>query len=223
MSWTRAGLSKKVARMETDRCHQGLKPLVWKRLAPRCELQHHEHSTRHSRRPAHPAGTAVAVAPRRAMARSAWIRRCGAWIPVQVHNADEMPCGLHCRGSGLQAAGRHCSCRSPRWTERPANPSGSTRLCQHRENASPAGRSAGRGWPNRGSARSVNTEAKYLMLRHAFEQLGCMRVELKTDSLNQRNRAMRCCGSAGKRGRDVSQSHRHVNGPHPAQRLVQRD
>jgi RimJ/RimL family protein N-acetyltransferase len=34
----------------------------------------------------------------------------------------------------------------------------------------------------------VNTEAKYLMLRHAFETLGCMRVELKTDSLNQRSR-----------------------------------
>jgi RimJ/RimL family protein N-acetyltransferase len=36
---------------------------------------------------------------------------------------------------------------------------------------------------------AVNTEAKYLLLRHAFETLGCMRVELKTDSLNQRSRA----------------------------------
>jgi RimJ/RimL family protein N-acetyltransferase len=35
----------------------------------------------------------------------------------------------------------------------------------------------------------VNTEAKYLMLRHAFEAWGCMRVELKTDALNQRSRA----------------------------------
>lgn len=34
----------------------------------------------------------------------------------------------------------------------------------------------------------VNTEAKYLMLRHAFETLGCIRVELKTDSLNQASR-----------------------------------
>jgi N-acetyltransferase len=34
----------------------------------------------------------------------------------------------------------------------------------------------------------VNTEAKYLMLSHAFERLGCMRVELKTDSLNERSR-----------------------------------
>ena len=34
----------------------------------------------------------------------------------------------------------------------------------------------------------INTEAKYLMLRHAFEQLGCIRVELKTDSLNEPSR-----------------------------------
>lgn len=35
---------------------------------------------------------------------------------------------------------------------------------------------------------AVNTEAKYLMLRHAFETLGTIRVELKTDSLNGRSR-----------------------------------
>jgi N-acetyltransferase len=34
----------------------------------------------------------------------------------------------------------------------------------------------------------VNTEAKLLMLRHAFESLGCIRVELKTDRLNERSR-----------------------------------
>jgi N-acetyltransferase len=35
---------------------------------------------------------------------------------------------------------------------------------------------------------AINTEAKYLMLRHAFEQLGCIRVEFKTDSLNEKSR-----------------------------------
>ena len=35
---------------------------------------------------------------------------------------------------------------------------------------------------------AVNTEAKYLMLRHAFEVWGCFRVELKTDALNQKSR-----------------------------------
>jgi len=34
----------------------------------------------------------------------------------------------------------------------------------------------------------VNIEAKYLMLRHAFEVWKCMRVELKTDALNQKSR-----------------------------------
>src|ERR1700730_16520158 len=42
----------------------------------------------------------------------------------------------------------------------------------------------GRAWRR----TAVNTEAKYLLLRHAFETLGCQRVELKTDSLNQRSR-----------------------------------
>lgn len=35
---------------------------------------------------------------------------------------------------------------------------------------------------------AVNTEAKYLMLKYAFESLGFIRVELKTDSLNERSR-----------------------------------
>jgi N-acetyltransferase len=35
---------------------------------------------------------------------------------------------------------------------------------------------------------AINTEAKYLMLRHAFEVWKCMRVELKTDALNHKSR-----------------------------------
>ncbi|HKV64196.1 MAG TPA: GNAT family protein [Candidatus Acidoferrum sp.] len=35
---------------------------------------------------------------------------------------------------------------------------------------------------------AINTEAKYLLLKHAFESLGCIRVELKTDSLNEKSR-----------------------------------
>ena len=34
----------------------------------------------------------------------------------------------------------------------------------------------------------INTEMKYLMLRHAFEAWGLMRVEFKTDSLNDKSR-----------------------------------
>ncbi len=41
------------------------------------------------------------------------------------------------------------------------------------------------GWQRSG----INREAKLLMLRHAFETLGCLRVEFKTDSLNDQSRA----------------------------------
>jgi RimJ/RimL family protein N-acetyltransferase len=34
---------------------------------------------------------------------------------------------------------------------------------------------------------AVNTECKYLLLRHAFEQLGCIRVQFKTDLRNIRS------------------------------------
>ena len=35
----------------------------------------------------------------------------------------------------------------------------------------------------------ANVEAKLLMMRHAFETLGCVRVEFKTDARNERSRA----------------------------------
>ncbi len=43
-------------------------------------------------------------------------------------------------------------------------------------------------WYDRAHWRTaVNTEAKYLLLRHAFERLNCLRVELKTDGRNIRS------------------------------------
>jgi RimJ/RimL family protein N-acetyltransferase len=35
----------------------------------------------------------------------------------------------------------------------------------------------------------INVEQKLLLLGHAFERLGCVRVELKTDARNERSRA----------------------------------
>jgi N-acetyltransferase len=44
-------------------------------------------------------------------------------------------------------------------------------------------------WIGKNWQRSfVNTEAKYLMLAYAFENLKCIRVEFKTDSINERSR-----------------------------------
>jgi RimJ/RimL family protein N-acetyltransferase len=34
----------------------------------------------------------------------------------------------------------------------------------------------------------ANAEAKLMLMRHAFEELGCMRVEFKTDASNERSR-----------------------------------
>ena len=65
---------------------------------------------------------------------------------------------------------------------------GSTRF----GNLEPAHRRVEIGWTWIGRAyqrTAVNTEAKYLMLRHAFETWGCVRVELKTNTLNERSRA----------------------------------
>lgn len=65
---------------------------------------------------------------------------------------------------------------------------GSTRF----GNIDPLNRRAEIGWTWLGSGwqrTAVNTEAKRLMLAHAFETWGCIRVELKTDALNQASRA----------------------------------
>jgi N-acetyltransferase len=44
-------------------------------------------------------------------------------------------------------------------------------------------------WLARAAWRTpVNTECKFLLLRHAFETLGCIRVQLKTDQRNERSR-----------------------------------
>lgn len=58
-------------------------------------------------------------------------------------------------------------------------------------NVDPENRRVEIGWTWIGRAwqrTAANTEAKYLMLRHAFESWGCLRVELKTDALNERSR-----------------------------------
>ena len=48
----------------------------------------------------------------------------------------------------------------------------------------------GHTWIGQSWQRSfVNTEAKYLMLRHAFEEMDCVRVQFTTDVLNERSRA----------------------------------
>ena len=65
-------------------------------------------------------------------------------------------------------------------------PVGSTRFL----NIRPEHRSLEIGWTWLGrewQRTSINTEAKFLLLCHAFERLGCVRVEFKTDARNVRS------------------------------------
>lgn len=65
---------------------------------------------------------------------------------------------------------------------------GSTRYL----NLRPADRALEIGWTwlNPSAWRTgINVEVKLLLLAHAFEDLGCVRVELKTDARNERSRA----------------------------------
>src|SRR5436190_21846644 len=62
---------------------------------------------------------------------------------------------------------------------------GSTRYLDIR----PADRALEIGWTWLGipyQRPAINTECKYLLLRHAFEELGALRVQLKTDRRNER-------------------------------------
>ncbi len=56
----------------------------------------------------------------------------------------------------------------------------------------------------------VNTEAKYLLLRHAFETLKCRRVEFKTDARNERSQAALARIGATREG--VLRNHMRVQG-----------
>jgi RimJ/RimL family protein N-acetyltransferase len=64
---------------------------------------------------------------------------------------------------------------------------GSTRYL----NIMPRDRGIEIGWTWLGGAQwrtPVNSECKYLLLGHAFETLGCIRVQIKTDRRNERSR-----------------------------------
>ncbi len=107
------------------------------------------------------------------------------WYPDRLRGVDDMRAWI---GTGLadQAAGRALPfVVVDRATGALA---GSTRF----GNIDRHNRRAEIGWTwyaPRFQRTAVNTEAKLLLLTHAFETWGCVRVELKTDALNARSRA----------------------------------
>jgi N-acetyltransferase len=106
------------------------------------------------------------------------------WIPIQVRTRDDMLAYIR---TALQQQSDGTSLPFVTIEQGSGRAIGSTRYM----NIDRANRHVeiGSTWIARPWQRSaVNTEAKYLMLRHAFEYFGCFRVELKTDALNDRSR-----------------------------------
>lgn len=106
------------------------------------------------------------------------------WIPEAVRTREEMRAYIE-TALGWQAQGTALPFAT--MEKATGRAIGSTRFA----NIDRANRHVEVGWTWLGlkwQRTAANTEAKFLMLRHAFETLGCLRVEFKTDSLNERSR-----------------------------------
>lgn len=106
------------------------------------------------------------------------------YLPYAVHSEDEMRAYVEAELAKQQAG---LVVRFITVAKAIAEPVGSTSYLnidrQHRR------LEIGGTWITPAWQRSpINTEAKYLQLRHAFATLGCIRVEFKTDSLNTKSR-----------------------------------
>ncbi|HEX3550961.1 MAG TPA: GNAT family protein [Candidatus Elarobacter sp.] len=107
------------------------------------------------------------------------------WIPSAVTTEDEMRAYVEL---ALDEQRRGVSLPFAIVDARSGAPIGSTRY----GNIVPEHRRLEIGWTWIAPAfqrTAVNTEAKLLLLTHAFETLGTNRVEFKTDALNERSRA----------------------------------
>lgn len=107
------------------------------------------------------------------------------WIPTPVRTPEEMSAYIE---TALQEQARGVSLPFAQIEKSTGRAIGSTRY----GNIDRTHRRVEIGWTWIAPAwqrSAINTESKYLLLKHAFETLGCMRVELKTDSLNERSRA----------------------------------
>ena len=107
------------------------------------------------------------------------------WVPTQVTNRDELEAYIE---EALDEQARGVSLPFAVIEKRGGRAIGSTRYGA----ISRGDRRLEIGWTWYARAlhrTGVNTESKLLLLRHAFETLGAIRVELKTDVLNERSRA----------------------------------
>ncbi|HEU4701967.1 MAG TPA: GNAT family protein [Conexibacter sp.] len=111
--------------------------------------------------------------------------RVSRWLPVPLHEPRWFDWWL-ADGLSALAERREVAFATVRRSDGVAI--GSTRFLELRERD----RSVEIGWTWLAPAAwgtGANVEAKLLMLARAFEQAGCIRVELKTDARNERSRA----------------------------------
>lgn len=106
------------------------------------------------------------------------------WTPTQIHSAEDLDAYIETARS-LQDAGAALPFASvDRSTGRAI---GSTRF----GNIDAQNRRVEIGWTWLGrdfQRKAFNTEAKLLMLTHAFQRMDCIRVELRADVLNTKSR-----------------------------------
>lgn len=107
------------------------------------------------------------------------------WMPLDGSRAELFAQWFD---AGLEAAARGAEVPFVTRDARTREPLGSTRYLtlapEHRR------LEIGHTWVvRRAWGSGANVEAKLLLLEHAFERLGCRRVEFKTDALNERSRA----------------------------------
>lgn len=106
------------------------------------------------------------------------------WIPAPVRTSEEMAAYI---ATALREQAQGVSLPFALVDQQTGQPIGSTRYA----NIDRTHRRVEIGWTwvaRKWQRTAINTEAKYLLLKHAFETLRCIRVELKTDSLNERSR-----------------------------------
>lgn len=126
------------------------------------------------------------------------------WVPTPVRNREEMRDYI---GIALAEQGRGVAMPFATINRASGQVVGSTRFA----NMDRGDRRVEIGWTWIGrpwQRTAVNTEAKFLMLQYAFETLNCVRVELKTDVLNERSR--RAIQRLGAKEEGILRKHRYM-------------
>jgi RimJ/RimL family protein N-acetyltransferase len=121
-----------------------------------------------------------------ALAKYAYEPGIFRWFPVQANTPEALRTNI--RGAlDAQKAGTALPFATVRLNDDGGAVVGSTRFMNI--SAADGRMEIGSTWIGLPHQRSVvNTEAKLLMLRHAFETLGALRVELKTHEKNEKSR-----------------------------------